>query len=84
MALFLTVCFGVTYFFFFFLFSFLFFSFFVFVSLELDDEDLPWRTDISPVLECFSLGHGLLAFVNGAYLGKRFSIFSFSFILGLA
>ena len=38
-------------------------------SVYLDDQDLPMRHDILPVLQVASLGHALLAFVNGQYVG---------------
>ncbi|XXG40332.1 hypothetical protein AAC387_Pa01g1076 [Persea americana] len=39
-------------------------------TLELDDDDLPWRSDVSPVLEVQSLGHGVVVFVNNAFVGS--------------
>ncbi|KAL6525981.1 hypothetical protein OROHE_015505 [Orobanche hederae] len=36
---------------------------------NLDKRDLPMRPDILPVLQIASLGHALLAFVNGEYVG---------------
>ncbi|PIN19160.1 Beta-galactosidase [Handroanthus impetiginosus] len=38
-------------------------------SINLDRRDLPMRRDILPVLQVASLGHALLAFVNGEYVG---------------
>ncbi|KAL8540083.1 hypothetical protein ACS0TY_001608 [Phlomoides rotata] len=38
-------------------------------SIQLDRQDLPMRHDILPVLQVASLGHALLAFVNGEYVG---------------
>ncbi|PKU64525.1 Beta-galactosidase 11 [Dendrobium catenatum] len=37
---------------------------------KLQQEDLPWRKDIHPVLQVASLGHGVHAFANGQYLGN--------------
>ncbi|GER50249.1 beta-galactosidase [Striga asiatica] len=37
--------------------------------INLDRRDLPRRPDILPVLQVASLGHALLAFVNGEYVG---------------
>ncbi|KAG0493582.1 hypothetical protein HPP92_004576 [Vanilla planifolia] len=39
-------------------------------SFKLDQEDLPMRHDISPVLQISSLGHAVHAFANGKYLGN--------------
>ena len=38
-------------------------------SIYLSRQDLPMRSDILPVLQVASLGHALLAFVNGEYVG---------------
>ncbi|KAJ8570991.1 hypothetical protein K7X08_037963 [Anisodus acutangulus] len=38
-------------------------------SLTLDRHDLPMRPDILPVLQIASMGHALVAFVNGEYVG---------------
>ncbi|KAL0356581.1 UNVERIFIED_CONTAM: Beta-galactosidase 13 [Sesamum calycinum] len=38
-------------------------------SITFDKRDLPMRSDISPILQVASLGHALLAFVNGEYIG---------------
>ncbi|KAK6282884.1 hypothetical protein POUND7_016709 [Theobroma cacao] len=38
-------------------------------SIELGPRDLPMKKEIFPVLRVASLGHGLLAFVNGEYIG---------------
>ncbi|KAJ3692809.1 hypothetical protein LUZ60_011904 [Juncus effusus] len=38
-------------------------------SFKLDDEDLPMRRDIRPVLQISNLGHVMHAFVNGIYVG---------------
>ncbi|KAK4437634.1 Beta-galactosidase 13 [Sesamum alatum] len=38
-------------------------------SITFDKRDLPMRSDISPILQVASLGHALLAFVNGKYIG---------------
>ncbi|KAL1541165.1 beta-galactosidase 13-like isoform X2 [Salvia divinorum] len=38
-------------------------------SIYIDRKDLPMRPDDLPVLEVASLGHALLAFVNGQYVG---------------
>ncbi|TKY67659.1 Beta-galactosidase 14 [Spatholobus suberectus] len=39
-------------------------------SVELGPEDLPMKKEISPVLRIMSLGHSLLAFVNGEFIGS--------------
>lgn len=39
-------------------------------SFKLDDEDLPFRHDIRPVIQVSSLGHVLHTFVNGEYIGS--------------
>jgi hypothetical protein len=39
--------------------------------IELAPHDLPMRSDILPVLRVASLGHALLAFVNGKYVGEH-------------
>ncbi|KAL0383935.1 UNVERIFIED_CONTAM: Beta-galactosidase 13 [Sesamum radiatum] len=38
-------------------------------SITFDKRDLPMRSDISPILQVASLGHALLSFVNGEYVG---------------
>ncbi|KAL2476996.1 Beta-galactosidase 13 [Forsythia ovata] len=38
-------------------------------SITFDRRDLPMRPDILPVLQIASLGHALLTFVNGEYIG---------------
>ncbi|KAG8368086.1 hypothetical protein BUALT_Bualt15G0008700 [Buddleja alternifolia] len=38
-------------------------------SIAFDRRDLPMRSDILPVLQVASLGHAMLAFVNGEYIG---------------
>ncbi|EPS74283.1 beta-galactosidase, partial [Genlisea aurea] len=38
-------------------------------DINFDRRDLPMRVDIKPILQVASLGHGLLAFVNGEYVG---------------
>ncbi|KAF3324950.1 beta-galactosidase 11-like isoform X1 [Carex littledalei] len=38
-------------------------------SFRIDDDDLPRRRDIRPVLQVRSFGHALNAFVNGKYIG---------------
>ncbi|PWA50766.1 beta-galactosidase 14 [Artemisia annua] len=38
-------------------------------SLNLDQDDLPMRPDILPVIQIQSLGDALLTFVNGQYIG---------------
>ncbi|KAK9165112.1 hypothetical protein Scep_000303 [Stephania cephalantha] len=38
--------------------------------IELNDEDLPRRSDIHPVIQVANLGHGMHAFVNGKYIGS--------------
>ncbi|XP_020215011.2 beta-galactosidase 13 [Cajanus cajan] len=40
-------------------------------SVELGPEDLPKKTDLSPVLRILSLGHSLLAYVNGEFVGSN-------------
>ncbi|XP_027355010.1 beta-galactosidase 13-like [Abrus precatorius] len=40
-------------------------------SVELGPEDLSRKTDVSPVLRIMSLGHSLLAFVNGEFVGSN-------------
>lgn len=40
-------------------------------SIELSKRDLPMRKDIVPVLQVSNLGHAMLAFVNGIYIGNR-------------
>ncbi|KAL7125494.1 hypothetical protein ABFS83_14G120600 [Erythranthe nasuta] len=37
--------------------------------INMEKQDLPMRADILPVLQIASLGHGLMAFVNGEYIG---------------
>lgn len=39
-------------------------------SIKLDRRDMPMRSDILPVLQVASLGHALIAFVNGQYIGN--------------
>ncbi|GMH16362.1 hypothetical protein Nepgr_018203 [Nepenthes gracilis] len=53
-------------------------------SIELDILDLPLRTWLYPVLEVLSLGHSMIVFVNGQFVGTRHGIkrsFSYSFNL---
>lgn len=38
-------------------------------SLDLNQEDLPFKKDLFPILRVASMGHAMLAFVNGEYLG---------------
>lgn len=38
-------------------------------SIHFDRRDLPMRPDILPVLQVANLGHAMLAFVNGEYIG---------------
>ncbi|WOL17238.1 beta-galactosidase 11-like [Canna indica] len=38
-------------------------------SFNLENDDLPMRSDIRPVLLISSLGHALLAYVNGKFMG---------------
>ncbi|XP_072972275.1 beta-galactosidase 11-like [Typha angustifolia] len=38
-------------------------------SFDLEDDDLPMRHDIRPVLQVSNLGHVMHAFVNGIYIG---------------
>ncbi|KAK2435141.1 beta-galactosidase [Trifolium repens] len=40
-------------------------------SVELGPEDLPKKNDVSPVLRVLSLGHSMLAYVNGQYIGSN-------------
>ncbi|KAL8137192.1 hypothetical protein V2J09_003193 [Rumex salicifolius] len=40
-------------------------------SIELDAYDLPFRKSIQPVLDVVSLGHGILVFVNGKFVGSE-------------
>ena len=47
---------------------------YIYYSVELGPEDLPKKNDISPVLRILSLGHVLVAFVNGEYVGKHTEI----------
>ncbi|XP_078448276.1 beta-galactosidase 11-like [Wolffia australiana] len=39
-------------------------------SFNLEDEDLPMRRDIRPVIQVSSLGHALHGFVNDVYIGS--------------
>ncbi|XP_019454229.1 PREDICTED: beta-galactosidase 13-like [Lupinus angustifolius] len=39
-------------------------------SVELGPEDFPKKNEISPVLRIMSLGHSMLVFVNGEYIGS--------------
>ncbi|CAL0334194.1 unnamed protein product [Lupinus luteus] len=39
-------------------------------SVELGPEDFPKKNEISPVLRVMSLGHSMLVFVNGEYIGS--------------
>ena len=47
---------------------------YIYCSVELGPEDLPKKNDISPVLRIMSLGHSLVAFVNGEFIGKNTEI----------
>ncbi|KAI8025515.1 Beta-galactosidase 13 [Camellia lanceoleosa] len=38
-------------------------------SIRFDRRDLPMRSDINPVLQIANLGHSMVAFVNGEYIG---------------
>lgn len=38
-------------------------------SIHFDNRDLPMKAGVLPVLQVLSLGHALLAFVNGEYIG---------------
>lgn len=40
-------------------------------SITLNERDLPWKHDIKPVLRVASLGHAMVAFVNGEFVGSR-------------
>lgn len=46
--------------------------------LTLGRGDLPMRANASPVLIVASLGHALVAFVNGEYVGKHTQMYPFS------
>ncbi|XP_030523326.1 beta-galactosidase 13-like [Rhodamnia argentea] len=39
-------------------------------TIELETSDMPMRKDIKPVLRVASLGHAMLAFVNGEFVGS--------------
>ncbi|KAF7841215.1 beta-galactosidase 13-like [Senna tora] len=39
-------------------------------GVELSPEDMPKKSTIAPVIRIMSLGHGLLAFVNGEFIGS--------------
>ena len=39
-------------------------------SIRFDCRDLPMRSDINPVLQIANLGHSMVAFVNGEYIGN--------------
>ncbi|KAL9244854.1 hypothetical protein vseg_018575 [Gypsophila vaccaria] len=43
-------------------------------SIELDSLDLPFKKSLQPVLNVLSLGHVLLAFVNGEYIGTAHGV----------
>ncbi|KAL2937117.1 Beta-galactosidase 14 [Bienertia sinuspersici] len=43
-------------------------------SIELDSSDLPFKKSLRPVLQVLSLGHSLMAFVNGEYVGNGHGI----------
>ncbi|KAK9690765.1 hypothetical protein RND81_09G152800 [Saponaria officinalis] len=43
-------------------------------SIELDNLDLPFKKSLQPVLQILSLGHVLLAFVNGHYIGTAHGV----------
>lgn len=45
-------------------------------SIELDRYDLPFKENISPVLQVANLGHAMHAFVNGEYVGKDSASFA--------
>lgn len=40
-------------------------------SFKIEDDDLPIRHDIRPVLQISNLGHVMHAFVNGQYIGNK-------------
>lgn len=40
-------------------------------SIELSNYDLPMKKDIIPVLQISNLGHAMLAFVNGNFIGNH-------------
>lgn len=42
-------------------------------SIELEKKDVSKRPDILPVLRIASLGHAILVFVNGDFIGKHLS-----------
>ncbi|GAB2291951.1 hypothetical protein Dimus_026201 [Dionaea muscipula] len=53
-------------------------------SIELDILDMPTRTWLHPVLEVLALGHSMVVFVNGEYVGTRHGIkraYSYTFTL---
>ncbi|GAB2225222.1 hypothetical protein Droror1_Dr00006013 [Drosera rotundifolia] len=53
-------------------------------SIQLDILDMPMRTWLHPVLEVLGLGHSMLVFVNGEFVGTRHGIkraYSYSFTL---
>ncbi|ONK55389.1 uncharacterized protein A4U43_UnF3990 [Asparagus officinalis] len=39
-------------------------------TFNLEDDDLPMREDVHPVVQVGSEGHGLLGFANGEYIGE--------------
>lgn len=47
---------------------------YIYCSVELRPEDLPKKNDIPTILRIMSLGHSLLAFVNGEFIGKNTEI----------
>ncbi|GAB2218059.1 hypothetical protein Droror1_Dr00001276 [Drosera rotundifolia] len=53
-------------------------------SIELDILDMPMRKWLHPVLEVLALGHSMLVFVNGQYVGTQHGVkrsYSYSFTL---
>ncbi|XP_048492479.1 beta-galactosidase 14 [Beta vulgaris subsp. vulgaris] len=43
-------------------------------SIDLDSSDLPFKKSFRPVLQVLSLGHALLAYVNGEYVGTAHGV----------
>ncbi|KAH9622550.1 hypothetical protein KSS87_020073 [Heliosperma pusillum] len=43
-------------------------------SIELDNIDLPFKKSLQPVIQVLSLGHVLLAYVNGEYIGTAHGV----------
>lgn len=49
----------------------------------MDPRDLSMRKDILPVLRVASLGHAMLAFVNGEFVGKHVHILLYEYIISI-